>query len=77
MENWKSPEERTERLAGAVAVDLQRNGARIQSESDYQGVMGKGSWANHILHLILTLVALGLWVFVWVAVAGFGGHPQI
>ena len=77
MEKWKSHEERNELLARAVAVEVQRNGARIQSESNYQAVMVTGSRANHVLHLILTLVALGLWVFVWVAVAAFGGHPQI
>jgi hypothetical protein len=77
VEDRKSPEERKELLAGAVAVEVQRDGARIQSQSDNQAVMVKGSGTNHVLHLILWLVTLGLWVLAWVAVAAFGGHPQI
>jgi hypothetical protein len=77
VENRKSPEGRKELLAGAVAVEVQRDAARTRSQSDYQAVMIKGSRTNHVLHLILWLVTLGLWVLAWVAVAAFGGHPQI
>jgi hypothetical protein len=32
---------------------------------------------NHVLHLILTLVTLGLWVFVWLGLAIFGGEKRM
>ena len=31
---------------------------------------------NHILHLILTIVTLGLWLIVWVPLSLFQGKPQ-
>jgi hypothetical protein len=71
----KSAEERKELLARAVASEI-RQGWRVESQSDYQAVIVKGSKPNHILHLILTLVTLGLWAIVWIAVAMFGGEKR-
>lgn len=71
----KSAEQRKELLARAVASEI-RQGWRIESQSDYQAVIVKGSKPNHILHLILTLVTLGLWAIVWIALAIFGGEKR-
>ncbi len=62
------PEQRKELLAAAVAHDVHR-GWRVESQTDFQAVLAKGHRPNHLLHLILTLVTLGIWVIVWILVA--------
>jgi hypothetical protein len=63
------PEERKAALARAVANEV-RGGWHVQSQTDYQAVLLKpGTKVNHVLHLILTLVTLGLWAIVWIVVA--------
>jgi hypothetical protein len=51
-------------------------GWRIESRSDFQATLAKGHRTNHILHLILTLITLGVWVFVWIAMVIFGGEKR-
>jgi hypothetical protein len=71
----KTAEERKALLAQAVANSV-RNGWRVESQSDYQAVLVKGKRPNHILHLILTLVTLGLWAIVWIGVTIAGGEKR-
>lgn len=61
---WSEPERRGA-LAQGVALQV-GEGCRIESQSDFQAVVVKGSKPNHLLHLILTLVTLGAWAFVWI-----------
>jgi len=65
-----SAEERRNALAEAVALELV-DGCRVEPVSDYQVVVVKGSRPNHGLHLILTVVTLGLWALVWIPAAIF------
>jgi hypothetical protein len=62
-------------LAQAVANEV-RGGWGVQSQTDFQAVLVKGNRPNHLLHLVLTFVTLGLWAFVWVAVALIGGEKH-
>src|SRR4051794_9962148 len=71
----KSSEQRKELLARTVSTQV-ANGARIESQSDHQAVVLKGKGVNHVLHLILTLVTLGTWGIVWIALAAFGGEKR-
>jgi hypothetical protein len=65
---WDS-ERRKGALASAIANEV-RQGWHVQSQSDYQAVMiREGTKVNHILHLILTLITLGLWAIVWIILA--------
>ena len=64
----RTSEQRKDALATAVANSV-REGWNVQSQTDYQAVLVKGSKPNHVLHLILTLVTLGLWAIVWIALA--------
>jgi hypothetical protein len=41
-------------------------GWRIESRTAHSAVMVKGKPVNHILHLLLTLVTVGLWLPVWI-----------
>jgi hypothetical protein len=63
-----SPEQRKQALANAIASNV-RDGWEVPYQSDYHAVLVKGSKPNHILHLILTLITLGLWVIVWIILA--------
>jgi hypothetical protein len=36
----------------------------------------KGKPVNHILHLILTLVTVGFWSLIWIALVIFGGEKR-
>lgn len=72
----KSSDERKEALARAIHGQVAQ-GARVESQSDYQAVLVKGHRPNHVLHLILTLVTLGVWGIVWIAVALLGGEKRM
>jgi len=72
----KAPDERKEALGRAVHMQVAQ-GARVESQGDYQAILVTGHRPNHILHLILTLVTLGLWGIVWIAVAALGGEKRM
>ena len=72
----KSPEQRKELLARAVANQV-RQGGRVESQTDYQAVLVTGQKVNHVLHLILTLVTFGLWGIVWIILAFIGGEKRV
>lgn len=63
-----SSEERKSKLAQTVA-NLVRSGWGVQSQTDYQAVLVRGHRPNHLLHLILTLLTLGLWAIVWITLS--------
>jgi hypothetical protein len=71
----KSSEERKALLAQSIANEI-RQGWRVESQTDYQAVIVHGSKPNHVLHLILTLVTIGIWGIVWIAVVAFGGEKR-
>ena len=51
-------------------------GWRVESQTEYQAVMVKGHRTNNVLHLILTIVTVGLWAIVWILVAVLGGEKR-
>ena len=58
-----------ELLPGAVAAHVAR-GYRVEAAPvPGQVVMGRGRRPNHILHLLLSVVTVGLWLPVWLLVA--------
>jgi hypothetical protein len=71
----KTAEERKELLARTVANQV-ASGARVESQSDFQAVVVKGKSVNHVLHLILSLVTIGFWAIIWIALAIFGGEKR-
>jgi hypothetical protein len=38
--------------------------------------MVRGHRPNHVLHLILTLITLGIWAIVWILVTILGGEKR-
>ena len=62
-------EQRKQALAEAVGREV-GGGWHVESQSDYQAILVRpGTKVNHLLHLVLTLLTLGFWLFVWVPVA--------
>ena len=77
MSTEKSPEfNRREQLALEISR-LAAQGYRVESQSDIQATLVRGRRVNHILHLLLTLVTLGIWLLVWISLAIFGGEKRI
>ena len=56
-------------LSAAVASWV-RIGWRVESYGPGHAVMVKGRRPNHVLHLLLTLLTLGLWLPVWAVLTG-------
>ena len=72
----KTTDERKETLGRAIHTQVAQ-GARVESQGDYQAVLVTGHRPNHTLHLILTLVTLGVWGIVWIAVVALGGEKRM
>lgn len=70
-----SPDERKAILARVIAFDV-GSGCRVESQTDYSAVLVRGHRPNHVLHLILTIITLGLWAIIWILVAIFGGEKR-
>lgn len=52
------------------------NGYRVESQTDFSVTFVKGRRPNHLLHLILSVLTLGLWLFVWIGVAIMAGEKR-
>lgn len=70
-----SPERRRDLLSQQIQNEVARGG-RIESRGDYDATVVFGHRVNHVLHLILSLVTLGLWVIVWIIVSLTGGEKR-
>ena len=71
----KTPEERRVILAQAIQNAVARK-YRIESQSDEMATVVYGKPVNHILHLILTLITLGLWGIIWAVMVMAGGERR-
>ena len=66
------PVTREESIDHQIASYLAQ-GWRLESRTAYSANMVKGKRVNHVLHLLLSVVTLGLWLPVWLVVALVGG----
>lgn len=55
---------RKQRLAQAIQSEVVR-GARVETQADFSAVLRFDHRINHVLHLILTIVTVGIWSLVW------------
>ena len=72
---WKSSDEPKEALARIISAQVV-DGARVESQSEYQVVLARGHRLNNFMHLILTIVTFGLWGIVWLLLGLFGGEKR-
>ena len=71
----KSETQRKSALANHIAPEVSK-GWRMESQGDFQVVMVKGRRANHLLHVILSVLTAGLWLIVWFCLVVFGGEKR-
>lgn len=64
-------------ILGRNVSELVSQGYRPESTTETQAVLARGKRVNHLLHLILSLITFGAWVFVWVPLAIFGGEKRV
>ncbi len=60
-------------LAQHIATAVATQGARVESQSDFQAVLLTGQVVNHVLHAIITLFTCGIWGIVWLLLVLTGG----
>lgn len=51
-------------------------GWRVVSQSQTQAQLARGKNTSHVLHLLLTLLTLGVWLIVWIPLILFGGEQR-
>jgi hypothetical protein len=61
----KSPEERKALLDSALQLWGAR-GFRIENRSDFQATVSKGKEIRHVLHIVLSFLTAGMWLFVYI-----------
>ena len=57
----------------AAVHRAEADGWRVESRSDVQATLAKGKKLNNTLHLVLTIVTVGIWGIVWFALWITGG----
>ncbi len=50
-----------------------KKGWRVENRSDHQATIAKGKKVSHLLHLVLSLITLGVWLIIWLLMGLFGG----
>lgn len=70
-------QERSSVLAAGVAKYVAETRGRVAFQGADRAVIITGRPVNHILHLLLTILTGGLWLVVWVVVAGTGGERAL
>ena len=58
-------------------MDAISKGWSIESQGQYYAVMVEGERVNHLLHLILSIITVGLWLIVWFILATSGGQQRM
>jgi hypothetical protein len=72
----KSASERKELLARSVQSHVAQ-GWRVESAAgDFGAVLAKGHKPNHLMHLVITLLTLGVWLVGWLIRIGMGGEKR-
>ena len=69
-----SPEDRKSILAERVD-DYLAAGWKLELQRDYLAVVTTGRTVNHILHLLLSVMTVGLWLLPWLWMAT-SNRPQ-
>ena len=56
------------RTLDAKIWDLGANGWTLVNKSGFYANLEKGKPANHILHLLLSIVTAGVWIPIWIII---------
>ena len=58
-------------------MDAISKGWIIESQGQYHAVIVDGEKINHVLHLLVSVITVGLWIVVWIVLAVFGGQQRL
>ena len=72
----RSDAERIQILKSFVVRQV-ANGARVELQDDFSAVLVWGRRPNHILHLLLSVITLGIWIIVWIMLSFSGERRRI
>jgi len=61
-------DERKRKVADQVRMEVTQ-GARVESQGDFDAVVATGKEVNHTVHLIATIFTCGIWGLVWLVFA--------
>lgn len=67
---------REDALEQQINSYLAKGDWRLESRTEHAAVMVKGKRVNHLLHLILSVLTVGLWLPVWLILAIAGGEKR-
>jgi hypothetical protein len=67
--------QRKEALSRVIRTQVVQ-GARIESQNDYDAVLVKGHRVNHLLHFVIGLITFGVWWLAWIVIAIVGGEKR-
>jgi hypothetical protein len=71
-----NPPELSTPLELAAADYVARTKGRVGFQSEDRVVVITGHPVNHVLHLLLTVITGGVWVFVWAYASAVGGEQS-
>lgn len=71
----KSPDQRKAALAQMIA-NVAAQGYRVESQQDYQAVIVKGKPINHALHIIVSILTVGIWLIGYLVILAMGGEKR-
>ena len=61
----------------ASVIDAISKGWRVEAQGKFHAVIVEGGKVNHILHLLLSLITVGLWLLIWLILAVSGGERRL
>lgn len=71
----KTAEQRKAALAQMIA-NVSAQGYRVESQQDYQAIIVRGKPINHALHIIVSLLTVGIWLIGYAVIAATGGEKR-
>ena len=71
----KTPDQRKSALAQMIA-NISAQGFRVESQQDFQAIIVKGKPINHTLHLVASLLTVGVWLIGYLIILGVGGETR-
>ena len=72
-----SDDRRRIKILETNVMDAVAKGWGIESQGQYHAVIVQGERVNHLLHLILSIITVGLWIIVWLILVISGGQERM
>lgn len=70
------PEQQRAQILDQALIAKAAQGGRLETRTATTGVVIMGKPVNHILHLLLSVLTCGFWLWVWLLIAAVGGEQR-